>query len=552
MPANKETYRKSLLFEIVSKRNRSKAVSSFVLNIPPESIEIEEPHRVRTTKTFGGVFVDDYGPDTLSISISGNTGGRSEVNTLINDSLVEMNGKAAFYRFRDTMMRYKNRIPNYADYEMILYDLSTTSAERVDIRQLNDVLSEGYVVILKKFKMRRSKEKPFFYNYTIELEGVRSLGTYTGEITPPVVTYDPSSRLVNIRKCINSIKAFFYKVDAMKNQVDSFFDLIDQTAEQVDAFAQKSVDIVFYPLELCKRLFASANTILDSVQSISDTVRVGILKRSEKESYEMTAIVEEMCHSVAALVTFGKTPEASGNVAIKDITEPSKTKALDTRYENLTEEEAQVDSWFMPVDVTSSEDVVAYGYILVVPDATTTLEKLASEYYNNPALLTVIAAFNGFEGDEDIVVGVPIRIPVLEQGGIVIGNYVYTEIVNDIYGADLRLDASGNIVVSGSGDLASLEGQDNLVQALNLRLNESLGSRLRLTVYGIRNTVGGAMANSSPIAYITTNIKDTVMQDPRVSDVYSMRIRGHEDVLDISFNVETIKANEVIPFVGGV
>jgi len=551
MPADKETYKKSLLFEIVNRKDRSKPVESFVLSIPPENLEIEEPQRVKTTKTFGGVFIDDFGPDTLAITISGHTGGKTPVKTLVRGGVRELDGKSSFYQFRNSIMRYKSRrsIPNYADYEMLLYDLSTTAFETPS--KLNAVLSEGYVVVLKKFKMRRSKERPLFYSYNIELEGIRPLGTYTGEAPSPVVLQNPQSLMTAIRKGFNSVSTFFYEIDAIKDQVDSFFDLIDQTSTKIDAFFSKTVDLAFYPLELCKRMMSSFNTLFDSIESITETA-FGITGRTDKERMEMEAIVTEIGYSIAALVVFGKTPEASGNVSVKDITEPSKSRALQLRYEELTEEQAQVDDLFMDVDITSSEDVVAYGYVLVIPDATTTLAGLAAEYYDNPALLSVIASFNGFEGDEDIVVGSPIKVPVLIQGAQSFDNRVFTEIVSDVYGVDLRLDAHGNLVVSGSGDLAVIEGPDNLIQALNLRLNESLGSRLRLTVYGIRNAVGGAMSNSGPVSYIVTNIKDTVQQDPRVSEVYNMRVRGRGDMLDISFDTETIKLGEMIPFVGGV
>jgi len=553
MPAaDQEVYKKSLLFEIVNKKNRAVPVASFILNVPPESIDIEEPQRVRMTKTFGGVFVDDYGPDTLSITISGHTGGRNIVKTLIRNGLQDVNGRLAFYEFRESIMRYKDKklMADYEDYEMLLYDLSTTGFEQKDkIHRLYNALSEGYIVLLKKFKMKRSKEKPLFYSYNIELEGIRSLGTYSGEAVTPTVLQNPQSLLLSIRKGIKSIKTFYSQIDAIKNKAVSVLDLVDSISIKMDAFFQKSVDILYYPLDLCKRLMGSFNVLFDSIESIEETTQIG---RLEKEHLEMIEILKEVAYSIAACVVFGKTPQAAGNVAVKDITEPTKSKALLLRYSNLTESDAQVDEFFMPVDITDTENITAYGYILVIPDSTTTLESLASEYYGNPSLLTVIAAFNDFQGDEDIVIGVPIKVPVLVQGGSIFDNYVFSEIASDVYGADLRLDNYGNIVVSGSGDLASLEGPANIIQALNLRLNDALGSRLRLTVYGIRNTVGSAMSNLTPIAYIVTNIKDTVMQDPRVNNVYNMRIQGAGDTLNISFNIETIKVSETILFTGGV
>jgi len=554
MPSAQETYRKSLLFEIVNKANL-KPVESFILSIPPETIEIEEPQRTKITKTYGGVFIDDFGPDTLKITISGSTGGSNVVKTMVNNAKQELTGKMAFFQFRNSIMRYKSEIADYENYEMHLYDLS--ASDLVGWRstgigsEIIPVHDEGYTVILKKFKMRRSKERPFFYNYTIELEGIHVLGTYAGGVAPPITMPSPQSLIVNVRKALGSVQTFFNDFEAIQSEIESVFDLVDSVSTKVVAFFDQGMDLVIYPLELCKRALSSVKTLFDNIQAVSDSVyeTEGIAKR---DAYEINEIMKELMAGSAALVAFGKTPEASGNVVIKEITELTKIESLDKRYAGLTDIEAQISDYYMPVDVTEKENATVYGYTLVVPDSTTTLESLAVEHFGNADFLTYIAALNNFQGDEDIVIGEPIKVPVLIQGGTLSENYIFSEVVNDIYGTDMRIDANGNIVVSASGDFATLEGPSNLIQALNLRLNEALGSRLRLSVYGIRNAVGGAMNDNAPISYIVTNIKDTMMQDPRVNEIIDMKIRGRGDALDISFNVETIKVGELIPFVGSV
>ena len=555
MPSAQETYRKSLLFEIVN--TSAKIVEeSFILSIPPETIEIEEPQRVKQTKTYGGVFIDDFGPDTLKITISGHTGGSNVVKTLINNATREFNGKMTFYQFRNSIMRYKSERSDYENYEMRLYDLSASDLvawRKAPIRgsEIIPVHDEGYVVILKKFKMRRSKERPLFYNYTIELEGIRVLGTYAGGVISPITIPSPQSLIINIQKGLRSLDVFFTKIEATKNKIDSAFDLFDDTSTKIVAFFDRTMDIVVYPLDLTKRLLSSIKKVFDNVQAMEDTMLAteGITKKSYLQIVEIT---KEIMSGAVALVTFGKTPEASGNVVIKEITEATKVESLEKRYEDLTDVESQISDYYMPVDVTEKESMIVYGYIIVIPDSTTTLESLAMEHFGNADFLTLIAALNNFQGDEDIVIGEPIKIPVLIQGGAPSENYIFSDVINDIYGTDMRLDANGNIIVSASGDFAILEGPSNLIQALNLRLNEALGARLRLSVYGIRNAVGGAMSDNAPIPYIITNIKDTIMQDPRVKGVSNMRIRGRGDVLDISFNTETIKVGEIVPFVGSV
>ena len=95
-----------------------------------------------------------------------------------------------------------------------------------------------------------------------------------------------------------------------------------------------------------------------------------------------------------------------------------------------------------------------------------------------------------------------------------------------------------------------MEGVQNLIQALNLRLNQSLGTRIRLTIYGIKASIGNAANNSASIVYLVTNIKETIMQDPRVKDVFNIKLRGKGDRLYVSFDVISVKIGDTIPFQG--
>jgi hypothetical protein len=78
-----DLYKKSILFEILNKKNPGEIVNAFTLTIPPDSIEIIQSQRITRTKTFGGVFEDDYGLDTAKITISGNTGNQEFRSTFI-------------------------------------------------------------------------------------------------------------------------------------------------------------------------------------------------------------------------------------------------------------------------------------------------------------------------------------------------------------------------------------------------------------------------------------------------------------------------------------
>jgi len=106
-----ELYQKSILLEVINLRNPGEIVSAFTLTIPPDQFEVVQSQRITRTKTFGGVFQDDYGLDTAKISISGTTGNNDLRATYIpgkGGALEEYSGKAAIYVLRDRIGRYKN------------------------------------------------------------------------------------------------------------------------------------------------------------------------------------------------------------------------------------------------------------------------------------------------------------------------------------------------------------------------------------------------------------------------------------------------------------
>ena len=116
----------------------------------------------------------------------------------------------------------------------------------------------------------------------------------------------------------------------------------------------------------------------------------------------------------------------------------------------------------------------------------------------------------------------------------------------DFYGTDIKIDKKNRcLLFSENNDFRTISGVDNVAQAIDLRLNESVGRRLRLTTYGIRVTVGEAITNTAPIGYITASIQNTVIQDPRILVVTDLKFSGSGggNELYIEFNAKTIDNN---------
>ena len=149
---------------------------------------------------------------------------------------------------------------------------------------------------------------------------------------------------------------------------------------------------------------------------------------------------------------------------------------------------------------------------------------------SNPDYGTMIAYFNGIVNESEVEAGTKIKIPVLSENESNTGNLIYAAPEKqENYGVDMTLDEGRDFAVSG-GDFASVNGRDNLTQAIALRLTTASQKRIRITAYGIRSSIGEPMAVQS---YLTGSIEQTIKADPRISEVEQISFRGDGDILHL-------------------
>jgi len=95
-------------------------------------------------------------------------------------------------------------------------------------------------------------------------------------------------------------------------------------------------------------------------------------------------------------------------------------------------------------------------------------------------------------------------------------------------------------------DVSITSGLDNVVQAVNMRLNTTVGSLLKQTAYGLVSGIGMA-GTASALSYVRMNVYNTLMQDPRIQTVSDIRVEFEQDTLKISMNIHPVGSNTTIP-----
>jgi hypothetical protein len=105
----------------------------------------------------------------------------------------------------------------------------------------------------------------------------------------------------------------------------------------------------------------------------------------------------------------------------------------------------------------------------------------------------------------------------------------------DVFGRDLRVDADGDLVISGD-DISTIEGRANLEQALRLRLLSEQGSSWILPTYGLPVQVGAPLTERVA-AYCASHVTQQLDADARVDRVDNVVVSDEGDALTVSARV---------------
>jgi phage baseplate assembly protein W len=121
---------------------------------------------------------------------------------------------------------------------------------------------------------------------------------------------------------------------------------------------------------------------------------------------------------------------------------------------------------------------------------------------------------------------------------------------SQIYGVDLRLDTYGDITISNFGDLDTLKGNDNLVQAITHRLKTEVGDLIYDSSYGVdlANLIGRKNILEK-VTMIKKSVEEALLSDPRIQGIISIDVL--QDVSNPSIlyvDVTALPINSQTPF----
>ena len=187
-------------------------------------------------------------------------------------------------------------------------------------------------------------------------------------------------------------------------------------------------------------------------------------------------------------------------------------------------------------------DAIAYVYDSrrIRMSSNMTLDRLADVYLGNPNLASLIAYYNNIQNEHEIEAGTVIKIPVLTPNEANANNRIYAVPGDtDNYGRDFALDDNGDFSVK-NGDFAVTISIENLNQAISMRLTTAADKRIRLNSYGIKAQIGEEAVKN----YLISSVEQTVLADPRVSEITEISARNESDKIYIAVDYIDINGNK--------
>lgn len=554
-------YKRSIYFEILSINDDGsdgKLQESFAFTIPPTNIEISQEQRVTTTPTPGGFFVDNYGLGAAKISITGDTGNQQAKMTVLGSDKTErkLTGQEAWFEFRDRIVRYS--LENQ-EYRMKFYDLTNKGSSDIfqpistnSITTARPSNAEAWEVVLDQSSLRKTSAKPFFYPFTINLTGIKPLGTYT-----PQATTKTTNVLTQIADQINAVTV---ELNALNGKLNTFlannFEYISQITSVSGAVVNFTKSLNSFSATFTeyqnKLAGLTANVISDSEELLTEGVNLiefpyDALTTAQTQLEGLSTYLEILIDDAVA---DGKNVLDKYDWIENDdpVSSLSSTKtAIEYNFNQIVQIAKQGAS-YEPVGAVSVNDEVyqVYGLTTYTVKGSTRLDRLAYEQYGDTAYKDVICALNEVYSNDELTSGDTLKLPILEVSTRYADNAVYNlpEEASDVIGRDAKLDSNGAFVCSPT-DYILVTNDDNLLQAVACRLAEKQGRQIQHGTYGIVTEIGSALTADASFEYLQVGLQETLVQDPRITDVYNLKFLIDSDKIYQTFSFDTITKEQL-------
>jgi hypothetical protein len=548
--------------------------SSYFFNLHPKAMNLTEPFATHIVPTQGGgIYVESQGIILRTLSIAGTTGYRpAMVDTPANNNrnvIPHQPGEPTGFL---NLLKLRNLFRNYADLKR-----DKSLSYKVYLVWYNNKEQEAWFFEPSNFTTNRDAASPFTYDYTITgvLTQKVNFSTVVNTINP-----DPASvhyRIASLRRSatmINSLLSnLFPKLgnDALGDMMGAargVLEVADRLDNAVSGVAFTASSIAQSPFVLgsaLHTLVSGFKTALKDAEKTQATIW-GIDNWNEWKNnwkvtgqkwLELSKASDDLIRASTALAqpetiveVLNTSPPAPGSPGLPK----SKVTNPNSGYE-----------WTDPESNNWKGVVVTKGATLpdLVYNATgdagaeaAVIEYNGLEYPYITDTPTYVGAFTRFLTAGDII-----YLPFPKE---LISGDINTKInplkaslglYEEALGRDLRLHKSThattgvsefNLKISPTGDLDVVGGRDNIIQAIDIKLNTERGELTPHPEFGIV-PVMGHKGNRNLNFNLYLSLNDTMLSDGRIKELVDTRVNISGDTVSVKTKVHVIGHVPYIP-----
>ena len=584
-------------FRVCTASNTGEAASSeehgawkdFILQINPQNLSQDEIFAIEVTPTFSGVMVEHQGTTLKDIVISGTTG--ISPNRRAGGAFPQTgapafgDGRSGYYEFQELRSYFRAYVEKKRK--------NTKGDLRLVFMNYKD--AEYLFVEPQKFTMVRNASKPFMYDYSISLKaigvvkdellkknaldyvdkafeiGTEAIDAATSfivggigwaetvnrelkrEVLSPLYAlsdyHETWKRTENRRAKLG--KAQIISREELKTLYENIVKTNDNAADAA------GVDTTLYN-EMKGRTNTSSRAasvlitsdkfeVMNGLKKAAAAVRAAIVRaqadavkndNSGADTYDLS----QKIYANAAKTALAASKKRQFIQLEKDLAfarrvgDKSEIEKVETKIKDLNYDESETDRLLSDLPAGSDKVVITGGM---------SIQRFAEKYgadwkqivirnnlkhpYINPTPLET-----GEEREEGVLyVGDEILIP-RSKAAIETGVFI-TQKQKNLFGTDIKLDENNDIALDpATNDVKTVEGVENLAQAIITRILMQRGALLLHPNLGTDLEIGEKSINTSDVSY---QIRKTLETDDRIDPIIYVGVTQESSAVSINMVV---------------
>ena len=566
-------------------RNAIQSDFLFPLVIPPESLTFSEPFAVEATPTQGGgLFVEENGIVQRTIALRGHTGwipkamqgsgpgaldalvpgNRTWSRSLPHRVWTKLSGQRHFQYLQDAVFR------TYADLKQ-----NPATSEGTQLYFHNPKDQESWRVVPQQFNLTRSVDKRTLYYYDIQLLAVERadarLLKADSEDVPILTAFQNALRCIQsgislASGGINDLTAMVGELSATITGISSIIAGVTGILTAAQNFVAGVTTLILPPMASVHAM----EELLDTAQQVASGGFVGQSLQNIQSGMHLMALQPQLFAETPGDFLQSRKNASTATLSVSSAAmaialqaaPPQSMAGVDAFGTSLTPGEAQAAQGELNIQRKAPSYPGARQYVVQQGD---TLANLAASFLGDARLWEQIAALNGLKPpfvneqaaaatpgtrssdpllDAVLGIGEVILIPsatqatAQESARAVLGVRREESAAVHFLGRDIRLEqqpgGQWDVPIdpdTGDQDVKTVEGIDNLTQAMLSILNTERGTDILFKGVGFRRLVGIGLAEVN-FEILRLRAREAIGADPRIATVRSVDITQPNDTGD--------------------